>query len=499
MATPLPDNVATFTLAEILTLTGGHVRGPLGDGALHVRGVSTDSRTLSGGEVFVALPGERFDGHDHLHAAHDRGASLAIVERDVLAPAGLTRLLVRSTLEALGQLAAAHLRRWRRTDAARRVVAVTGSAGKTTTKEAIGALLSRVDASERVWMSPGNLNNLVGVPMVVLSLTDSHRWAVLELGTSRLGEISKLARMVRPDVGVVTLISSAHGQGLGGIEAIAKEKLALYEHLAPAGAAIGNADDARIHAGLSSSGAAERIAYGHAEDADYRIERRVLHASEGARITLASPDGTRVEASIPLLGRAGALAALAAVATVRTALGRGVSGDELGEAMATITSSSRLEPKRGPAGLLVIDDSYNANPASCASSIETASEIAQNLGRRLVLVLGEMRELGAASAEGHDEVGVHAAASGAALVIAVGGEAERIAFAARARGTEAEVVADADAGATLALMRVHSEDLVLVKGSRGVGTERVVQALMARGAGAAGRGGPAHRSSGVLP
>ncbi|HZO14526.1 MAG TPA: Mur ligase family protein, partial [Polyangiaceae bacterium] len=190
MATPIPHNDARFSLAEILAASGGRLRGPVEDEALEVRGVSTDTRTLREGELFVALRGERFDGHDHLAIAADKGASLAIVDRQADVPSGLSVVRVTDSLQTLGALARAHLDRWRKRG--RKVIAITGSAGKTTTRQAIAALLAEVTAPSEVHGAAGNLNNLVGVPMTLLQLGQTHRYAVVELGTNRQGEIATL-------------------------------------------------------------------------------------------------------------------------------------------------------------------------------------------------------------------------------------------------------------------------------------------------------------------
>ncbi len=541
MATPIPKNRARFTINEILTATGGSVRGPLGDEALVVEGVSTDSRTVAPGEVFVALRGETFDGHDHVAEAISRGAAMVLVERDLPLPGppplsrereekfpddrdkpfverdlplpgppslsrereqsegsfgsppprsgggwgrGTTVLRVASTLEALGRLAAHHLGRWRG-----EVVALTGSAGKTTTKRAIAALLEAVHPGA-VHATAGNLNNLVGVPMTALALPEAARFAVFELGTNSPGEIGKLARIVRPDVALVTLIASAHAEGLGGIEAIAREKTALYRE--GARVAIGNADDDRVVAGMAA--ASQRIGYGESATADYRIVRREPAGLSAARLEIRRPDGSILAFSTPLLGHAGALATAAAIATAG-ALGHELDAPAIEAALAPLAAidegPGRMQARRLPSGLVLVDDSYNANPASCRASIDAARELAVSLGKKLVLVLGEMRELGAESARAHDELGEWAAASGARLVITVAGEAERASRRARDRGQKTEHAAGAEAAADIAVDRVEAGDLVLVKGSRGVKTARVVAALVDRYGGQRGAGASA--------
>ena len=487
MATPIPSNEASFTLGEILATTAGRLSGALTDQALEVRGVSTDTRSVRPGEAFVALAGDRFDGHEHLAEAAAAGAVPAIVEREMVAPPGLTQLIVGSTLESLGALAAAHLDRWRRASSRRRVLGLTGSAGKSTTKEAIVQLLAAAQP-HGVHATRGNLNNLVGVPMTLLGLGAAHRFAVVEMGTNATGEIPRLSRMVRPDVGLVTLIAAAHTEGLGTVDDVAVEKNSLFAQLAGEGCAIGNADDDRVLAGMMRCDAGRRVRYGRGAEGGYRITGREILAKVGSddgprsAVTLERPGGTSLTATIPLLGEVGALAMAAAVAAVETLLEVAVEGAVVSRALATM--SGRMTTRQAPSGLLVVDDSYNSNPASARASIATSAELATATGRRLVLVLGEMRELGPLSVSEHEGVGEAAAAVAPALLIAVTGDARHVADRAREAAVEAHFVEDADAAAELALARCLPGDLVLVKGSRGVRTERVVDALLG------GRGAP---------
>jgi UDP-N-acetylmuramoyl-tripeptide--D-alanyl-D-alanine ligase len=301
--------------------------------------------------------------------------------------------------------------------------------------------------------------------------------------------------MLRPDVGLITLIARAHSAGLGSLEAIAKEKTALFDELAAV--AIGNADDALVSSALAHCDAMQRLRYGESRDAQYRIVGRELVSPETSRVTLARADGGEVSVEIPLLGRAGALACAAAVATVEVLTGASLSAAAIRNGLARVQGAGRLHPRRAPSGLWVIDDSYNANPASCRSSIETAKEIAEVTGGRLVLVLGEMRELGDASVAAHRELGDLVAASGAAWVIAVGGDARYLATRAAELGVDSHFCDVSAAAAELASELVHESDVVLVKGSRGVETERVVDTLMGEGRGGAGRMGPANHHAGV--
>lgn len=471
MATPIPKNAAAFSLSEVVSTTAGELRG---DFSGSVVGVCTDTRAVAEGELFVALRGERFDGHDHLAKAAAAGAVLALVDRDVDAP--LPTVRVASTLDALGALAGHHIQRWRSASDGR-VLALTGSAGKTTIKTAIGALVGR-SASHQVVVTAGNMNNRIGMPMTALGLDDRHRFAVLELGTNEPGEIAALASIAEPDVALLTLIAAAHTEGLGGIEGVAKEKASLFDCVAADGAAIGNADDARVVAALEAAQARERITYGFSETATYRIHGRAIDTLRRQRVTVEGK-GRRFDFATPLLGDVGALACTGAIAAYEALCGDVADVELVEQAMIGAAGSlgDRMRPRELGDGTVIIDDSYNANPASCRASITTAAEIAKHLSRRLVLVLGEMRELGGVSQREHEALGALAAAAGD-VVIFVAGDAVHAQRAAEG----AHFAGDADAAARLAVAEVRAGDVVLVKGSRGVRTERVVEALTAGGA-----------------
>jgi UDP-N-acetylmuramoyl-tripeptide--D-alanyl-D-alanine ligase len=473
MATPIPANHASFTVTEILEATGGELVVP---GADAVTSVSTDTRAVTGGACFVALRGEVHDGHAHLAAAAEKGAALAVVDRDVAAPAGLAIVRVADTLVALGDLARLHTRRWRASGEGRKVVAITGSAGKTTTRIAVTALLQAcLPEPAQVYSSRGNLNNRIGVPLVLFGLAPHHEVAVIEMGTNQPGEIGKLCWIAEPQIGVVTLIAAAHTEGLGSIEAVAEEKGELFR-AGSCSVVIGNGDDPRVRAALSRSSAAARHVYGHAPDAHRPILARQALGMELSRVRMEG-----VELTTPLLGEAGALACAAAIAVAELAFGAAVSGELCTRAFAGAdvgAGAGRLVPRVLAGDVAVIDDTYNANPASTCASIRAAAEIARVTGRRLLLVLGEMRELGALAEEGHDEVGRAAAASEAAAVFSVGGgAAPRIAARAVEGGVRATHAERVDDVAVLVRLDARPGDLVLVKGSRSIGTERVVAAL----------------------
>ena len=473
MASALPENRARFTLGELVSATQGTLSGAAsGDGG--VVGVQTDSRADLNGKLFVALGGERFDGHEFVQAAVRNGAGAVLVERDV-GEVSVPVLRVGSSLRALGAIAAAHRRRF-----PGRVVAIAGSAGKTTTRSSVGALLGLV-APGAVHQTQGNLNNLIGVPLVLLGLAPEHRFAVVEVGTNAVGEVPALTALAAPDVGVLTLIGIEHSEGLGDLDGIEREEGALFAGLTSNAAAVGNADDARVARQLERAPVTRRIRYGFAAGADVRCVSRTA-AGVGRQRMLVTGRPAPLALELSLLGEAGAYAALAAVA-VAEALGVALpDAASVSRALSEAGEPGRLEVHELPDGTIVLDDAYNANPASALSSLKTAIEVARDRRARLVLVFGEMRELGAVSVREHTRIGEAIATSGAAELIAVAGDARFFVEPAQNGGVESVFAADADAALAAARARVRPGDVVLVKASRGVRAERVVQGLIGQGA-----------------
>jgi UDP-N-acetylmuramoyl-tripeptide--D-alanyl-D-alanine ligase len=473
MGSALPANQARFTLGELAAITGG----TLSSGApaeRAVAGIATDSRTALGGKLFVALAGERFDGHGFAAQAVTAGAAALLVERDV-GVAGTPTLRVESTLRALGAIAHAH-----RKQSAARVVGIAGSAGKTTTRSAVGALLELV-APGAVHQTQGNLNNLIGVPLVLLGLRPEHRYAVVEIGTNVPGEVAALTAMAAPDLGLLTLIGIEHTEGLGDLDGIEREEGALFAGLSPSGIAAGNLDDERVRRQLARAQVARRIGYGSAADADVRSSGRAVTGVGRQRVSIQGAAGA-LELELALLGEAGVYAALAAV-SVGVGLGLTLpDATHLSAALSAAGEPGRLEVHELADGTLVLDDAYNANPASSLASLRTASEVARERHARLVLVLGEMRELGTLSAREHARLGEAIAASGAAELIAVSGDARLYVEPAATGGVVSVFAADADAALSVVKARVRPGDVVLVKASRGVRAERVVAGLLGRGA-----------------
>lgn len=466
MATPIPENRVALTLDELVAATGGMARP-----GLHaaVTGVTTDSRAAVAGKLFVALTGESFDGHAFVADVARRGAHAVVVSRDVEVPEGPTVIRVEDTLSALGALGQFHRSRW-----GGQVVAIAGSAGKTTTKSAVAAFLEAA-LPGAVHFARGNLNNLVGVPMVLLGLTEAHRVCVVELGTNQRGEVARLAALTRPDVAVLTLVAIEHSQGIGDIDAVEAEEGALFAAIGSGGTAVGNADDARVLRLLGAAPAAHKLSYGGAEAADYRVVSRTPRGLDRSVVEIARPGGERVTLETQLLGRPGALALAAALAVTERVSGARVSSEVAARALASLGAgeAQRLVPIELGDGTVVVDDSYNANPASVLSSAETAREIARERGARLLLVVGEMRELGPLSVREHQELGRALGRFGADALVAVGGDAAYVAE--LGGGSFAE---DADAALGMVLAELRAGDVVLVKASRGVRAERVVEGLV---------------------
>ncbi|MFW6050314.1 MAG: UDP-N-acetylmuramoyl-tripeptide--D-alanyl-D-alanine ligase [Myxococcota bacterium] len=465
MATPIPRNHASFTLEDVVRATGGRLRpGP----ADRVEGVVIDSRAVHRGCLFVALCGERHDGHAFVPQAASAGAAAVLVRRGAEVPEGTAAVEVDDTLWALGDLAGLHRRRW-----GGRVVGVTGSAGKTSTKELIAAGLR--GCGHAVHRTAGNLNNLVGLPMTVLELDDRVDTAVLEMGTNRPGEIARLADVARPDVGVVTLVAAAHTEGLGTLDRVAEEKAALLMALHSAGSAVVHGDDGTLAAWAERCPAERVLYFGRSHGSHVRLAEWSIEPELRTRCVLEVDGGGPVVARLRLLGEAAAMNAAAAVASVRAL------GDDVASAVPALEevapSPGRMRPLWGVRDTLVLDDSYNANPRSVALALDTAAELGRVREGRLVAVLGDMKELGDRSDAEHRAVGEHAARAGVSVLVAIGAGMHLAADAAEAGGVDVVRVADADEAIAPVLGAVLEGDVVLVKGSRSMATEHVVRAL----------------------
>jgi UDP-N-acetylmuramoyl-tripeptide--D-alanyl-D-alanine ligase len=475
VATPIGANEAVVDARAVAEAARGRV--VRATGARVARGITTDSRAVVPGGAFVALRGEVHDGHAFVGAAIDAGAALVVVERG-RAPddARADVVEVDDTLVAWGAVARAHLSAWRSANPAARVVAITGSAGKTTTKELCAALLRSVGECHA---TAGNLNNRVGVPAVLLQLEPKHRFAVLEVGMSLPGEIAALTGIVEPDVGVVTNIGLAHAGGVGGtVDDVAREKGALFEGVRPGGVAVANADDPAVVAQLARAPRSARMtSFGRGDKARYRLlERERLEPDdqappEGSRLRIDRRGQEIVTVALPIPGEAAAIDFVAALAAADAAFDGPVDPAPALRTLAPIPGRMRVLRGRG---VVVLDDAYNANPTLMCAALSTLAETPA--GRR-VAVLGEMKELGPAAEREHVALADAVVAARVALLISCGGLADVLARAVASRGVEVVLATGAEEASRVAVERVRRGDVVLVKASRSVGAERVVQAL----------------------
>lgn len=450
--------------AHLLSRIADEIHGrPLGDDAT-VSSVATDSRSATAGSLFFAIVGEHVDGHEFVGEAFRRGASAAVVSRleGVRGPA----IVVSDTVGALSDLAAFDRRM---SDA--KVVAITGSSGKTTTKDLTAAVLrSRLE----VQASPGSYNNEIGLPLTLLGGGPDTQVVVCEMGSRGIGHIADLCRVASPDVGIVTNVGVAHMELFGSLANVKEAKAELVESLGPSGTAIISADDPVVRT-FRGRTQARVLTYGRSRDADVRADNLELSDGGFAHFDIVSED-ERVSTDLAVPGEHMVSNALAAAAA-------GVAFDiplvEVAEALRDARISSwRMETFVNTDGVVVVNDAYNANPMSMAAALKTVRWMAR--GSRMAAVLGTMAELGPVSQAEHERVGELAARLGVERVILVGRETEAIASAAIREGVEPEDVALYDDPAE-ALSDVKgwakSGDVVLFKGSRVVGLERIAEAM----------------------
>ncbi len=431
-------------------------------GATFARAI-IDSREAAAGDLFFALRGDRADGHDFAAAAIAAGAAGAVVERPLAAPPGAAVFQVSDTLPALQRLSAY----WRRRHDLG-VVAVTGSVGKTTAKETIASVL---ETRYRVLKSEANINTEIGIPLTLLRLTPQHQRAVLELGMYARGDIALLAKIAAPRIGVVTNVGPVHLERLGSMGAIVAAKAELVEALPTNGLAVLNGDDARV-AAMAARTPAPAVLYGLSSQCHVRAVGVAGHGLDGFSFRLSS-GGASIPVRCPLPGRHHVYPALAAAAV---ALHEGFTLEEIAAALAGARFDLRLRVLPGPHGCTLIDDTYNASPASMLAALDLLSELP---GRRVAL-LGDMRELGAAEEAGHRRVGERAA-SACDLLFVIGERARPLAEAAAAAGRRETHFLDSQEEAIETLRReTRAGDHLLIKASRALALEDVVDALVAR-------------------
>jgi len=455
-------------IAEFIGATGEF------DGEAFAMGYSIDSRTLNPGDLFFALVGDRFDGHDYVQRALEKGAVAAVVQAERSVNADPQRLLqVDDTLKALQSLGKAARRLW-----GKPLLAVTGSAGKTTTKDLLAHVLSM---RFRVMKTTGNLNNHIGLPLQLLRLEPEHELAVVEMGMNHAGEIRALGEIAHHDVALVTAVAPVHLEFFNSLAEIARAKYEIIETLYPGAVAVLNADDEYVSQfGRDFRG--KVLTFGLRRAADVSAENVQLMGAEGARFDLVA-GGVREHVVFPLVGEHNIYNALAAAAA---ALDRGVSPSQAAEALAQVQPAEKRGQVLQLAGATIINDCYNSNPRALNAMIDT---LASMPARRRILLAGEMLELGPTSEALHRDCGRHAAEKKIDVVIGVRGIAKALAEAACGSGVQAQFMETPEEAGEWLVRELRSGDAVLLKASRGVKLERALemaQQRLSRPAGAKG-------------
>jgi UDP-N-acetylmuramoyl-tripeptide--D-alanyl-D-alanine ligase len=442
-------------ISEFIPATGDFPTGDL------TEGYSIDSRTIVPGQLFFAVKGERLDGHDYVEQALERGAVAAVVGKHELTryskPEKL--LAVDDTLLALQRLASAVRKLW-----GKPLIGVTGSAGKTTTKDAIAHVLS---SQFRTLKSEGNFNNHFGLPLMLLKLEPEYDLAVIEMGMSHAGEIRALAKIARPEIGVVTNIAPVHLEFFDSLAGIARAKYELIESLPSNGAAILNADDEYVSQfGRDFKG--KVVMYGTRAAADVRAENIQSKGSEGSEFDVVV-GGVRERARLPLVGEHNILNALAAVAV---ALERGIKPSEAVGALSTLTPSEKRGQVLQLGNITVINDCYNSNPKALQAMVDA---LAAMPAKRRIVVAGEMLELGPMGEEMHREAGRHIAGRKIDLLLGVRGLAETTVEGAKQAGMGAAFVSTPEEAGEWLARETRDGDVVLLKASRGVKLEKALE------------------------
>jgi UDP-N-acetylmuramoyl-tripeptide--D-alanyl-D-alanine ligase len=450
--------MTAMRLSEIVRVAQGHL---VGDDR-EFSSVSTDTRTIKPGALFVALTGPNFDGHDFVDAAAQKGACAALVAKPL--PIAIAQVVVDDPLAALSTFA----REWRRQFSIP-VIGVTGSNGKTTTKEMIGAILSQLGAT---LVTRGNLNNHIGVPLMLLEMGSSHRYAVIEMGANHGGEIAHLASIAEPTIGIVTNAGAAHLEGFGSLEGVAQGKGEMFTALPAEGVAVINADDKYASFWRDNRTPERAFTFGFEQPADFTAHKVKAAGDQGGfkiDFDLVTPLGTQ-PATLGLGGLHNLRNALGACAVAAAA---GATLSDLVTGLAAVRAvAGRLELKPALNGAFLVDDSYNANPSSLKAGLDAFA----SFGGARWLVLGDMMELGDSADELHAEVGRYAKQAGIARLFAIG---QRSHFAVEAFGRGAQWFKDIDSLIAEARNALAPGIAVLIKGSRSNRLERVTNALAA--------------------
>ncbi len=446
-----------WQLAQVAQAVGGRLLGA----DKNLDGVSTDTRAVVAGQLFIALNGENFDAHDFLAQAQASGAVALMVSDESKLPLGVSAVVVADTRLALGKLAAA----WRaRFDLP--VIAITGSNGKTTTKEMVAAIL-KAAFGEAVLATRGNLNNDIGLPLTLLGLSAGHRAAVIEMGMNHPGEIAYLTGIGAPTVALVTNAQRAHLEGMGDLDEVAREKGSIFNGLSGEGVAVINADDTYAAAWhlMAGSRPVSTFAIDHSADVQGKVRQHGLETA----LHLTTPVGeVNIHLNIP--GRHNARNAVAAAAAC---LAAGIPLSAVAAGLGAFSGvKGRLQQRAGRNGAVILDDTYNANPDSVRAGIDV---LAATIGRKL-LVLGDMGEIGEASGQYHDEMGGYAKSQGVDRLFALGEATQQ---AVRNFGEGARHFCSIEKLIVAVDKEMAPETTVLVKGSRFMKMERVADALAA--------------------
>jgi len=454
-----------LTMAEVASATGGvlHLDGTEASPQTVVSGtVTTDSREITEGGIFVAKPGEFDDGHRFAPAAAEQGAALLIVEHPLELP--VPQVVVADSVDALGALATEVVRRVRALGRLR-IVGVTGSNGKTTTKNLLRTVLEGVGPTVAARAS---FNNEVGAPITMLELTEDTEFLVAEMGASAVGEIARLIRMARPDVGIVLKVGLAHAGEFGGIERTVLAKSEMVTDLLATDVAVLNADDPRV-VPMADLTAAQVVWFGFGDSADVRASNVRAHAS-GTDFTVTVPGGESADVHFGVLGEHHVMNALAAIAA---SVSLGVPLAQIAGALEQVTLAERwrMQLMGGRDDITVINDAYNASPDSMSAALKTLAQV-KAPGTRTIAVLGEMSELGEFSGEEHDRIGLLAVRLGISQLVVVGQGARRLHITAINEGSwdgESAYVETQDEAFDLVVSSARPGDTVLVKSSNAAG------------------------------
>jgi UDP-N-acetylmuramoyl-tripeptide--D-alanyl-D-alanine ligase len=471
----MPAAWGQITAGEILSPTKG--KRISGNSGTVLSGISTDSRSIKPGELFWALKGERFDGHDFALKAIENGAAGIVVQKDWWNSEVAAKLLsnsripsiitVNDALKALGDLAA-----WWRQQHNVQVVAITGSSGKTTTKEMVANILEQEGLTLK---NQGNFNNLIGLPLTLLQLEERHQYAVLEMGMNRPGEIGRLTEIADPDVGAITNVGMAHIEGLGGIEGIARAKTEMIEKISSESKVVLNGDD-QLLLKTASRFKKQWITFGLGERNDVRAEGIRNLGIEGVSFDLLVRDDSRpVRLKVPGLQNV-----LNALASAAVSLCLETSFEHILKGLSDFAGvKGRFMVTSLPGGITLVDDTYNANPSSLKAALESIRALVDE-GRKIIVCLGEMMELGGASVPEHRKAGRSVAELGTYYFLAMGEHAHEMINGAIDSGmpsNRAQVVKSHNEMVKKIKGEMYEGDLVFIKGSRKMGLEKVVEGL----------------------